>query len=181
MKDEKDLKNLFKSVDTILSKININEIDPNAPDFDNLPDGYYLCEVVKIELTTSKSGNPQVKAQFKSIENGKEVSIDEEGEATFNELEKTKDKMLFKYFPLTDENSMKKFIKDMLKFEGDEVGVPLLEKEYFLNSEVLEEALDVLEGSTIYIQISTSKNRNGESSTWYNLVSWSRATVLGLE
>lgn len=177
---DKDLRELYKNVDSILSSVNVENIDPNAPDFDNLPDGYYLCEVQKLELCVSKKGNLQVKGQFKTIENGLKVVIDEDGDSKLEEITKTKDRMIFKYWTLSEKKDVEKFIKDMLKFEGDEPGVPLLEKEYFSNSELLEQALEVLQEMNIYAQISTSKNKEGESSSWTNLISWSRAASLGL-
>ena len=68
----------------------------------------------------------------------------------------------------------------MLKFEGDEPGIPLLERDYFTNSELLTSALEVLTGSRIYVQITISKNKNGDESSWVNLISWERAEKLGL-
>lgn len=177
---DNNLRELYKNVDSILSTVNVGKIDPNAPDYEDLPDGYYLCEVQKLELCVSKKGNLQVKGAFKTVEEGLAVTIDEEGESQLTPVEKTKDKVFYKYWTLSEKKDVEKFIKDMLKFEGDEPGVPLLEKEYFLNSEVLEQALEVLQGMNIYAQVSTSKNKEGETSSWKNLISWSRAQSLGL-
>lgn len=179
--EEKDLSSVFNTVDGLLSQVNVEKIDPNAPDFDNLPEGYYSVEVVKAELTVSKSSDkPQIKLQLKTVENGLAVVIDEDGDSVFQEIEKTKDKMLYKYYPLTTKAEVEKMIKDMLKFEGEEPGEPLLERDYFQSSELLTAALDVLEGSRIYVQVSVSKKKDGESSSWTNLISWERAEKLGL-
>lgn len=173
------LKDLYANVDSILSEINVEKIDPNANDY-ILPDGYYLCEVVKMELTESKKGNLQIKGQFKSIQNASQLKIDSEGDSDLVEVPNTNGRMIFKYWPLTDKNKVESMIKDMLKFEGDEEGTPLLSAEYFTNSEILEEALDVLSESRIWLQLST-KTKDGESSQWANLISWSRAKALDLE
>lgn len=178
---EKNLSSIFETVDDLLSQINAEKIDPNAPDFENLPEGYYSTEVVKAELTVSKnSGNPLVKLQLKTIENGLSVEIDEEGDSILKEIEKTKNRMVFKYYTLDTKSNVEKMIKDMLKFEGDEPGIPLLERDYFTNSELLASALEVLTGSRIYIQITISKNKNGDESSWLNLISWERAEKLEL-
>jgi hypothetical protein len=66
----------------------------------------------------------------------------------------------------------------MLKFE-DENGDPLIPKEAFMMSEMLEEAVDALVGSRVYVQVSTTI-KNEESSTWKNLISWKRAAKLDL-
>ena len=121
--EEKDLSSVFNTVDGLLSQVNVEKIDPNAPDFDNLPEGYYSVEVVKAELTVSKSSDkPQIKLQLKTVENGLGIVIDEDGDSVFQEIEKTKDRMLYKYYPLTTKAEVEKMIKDMLKFEGDEPG-----------------------------------------------------------
>lgn len=179
--NEKDLSQVFSTVDGLLSQINAEKIDPNAPDFENLPEGYYSCEVVKAELGVSKSSEkPQIKLQLKTIENGLKVEIDDEGDSILKEIQKTKDRFIFKYYPLDTKQNVEKMIKDMLKFEGDEPGIPLLERDYFTNSELLTSALEVLEGSRIYVQITESKGKDGNSSFWTNLISWGRAEKLGL-
>ena len=68
----------------------------------------------------------------------------------------------------------------MLKFEGDTAGESLLPKEAFLSSETIEDALDILIGKRIYIQVSTTVNDDDSKSTWNNLISWKRAAALEL-
>ena len=69
----------------------------------------------------------------------------------------------------------------MLKFEGDEPGVPLLGKEYFTNSDLIEDALEVLKGMRIYIHNTVTEKDDGTSSTWANVLSWKNANGLGLK
>lgn len=174
-----NLKDLYKNVNDILSEVNVEKIDPNANDY-SLPDGYYLCEVVKMEVCESKKNNLQIKGQFKSVQNALMVKLNEDGDSELEEVNGTTNRMIFKYWPLTDRKSVESMIKDMLKFEGDEEGEPLLTSEYFSNMEILEDALDVLEESRVWIQLST-KVKDGESSQWANLISWTRAKALDLE
>lgn len=174
-----DLKDVFANLDGLLSQTNIEDVTEESAGFNELPDGYYLSEVVKAELKVSKtSKQPMAAFQFKVVEDGKAPAGDED--PSLIDIKKTKGRMIFLYFVLKDDQSVKRFVSDMLKFEGEEPGQPLLGKEYFTNSELLEDALDVLTGMQIYINVSTSENQNGEPSTWKNLISWARADKLGL-
>lgn len=169
---------IFDQINDLLNKIDLNEIDSESNNsYDELPDGYYLSQVEKAQLTESKSsGQPMVSFQFKVEENG--YNLNDEGTALI-QLDKTKNRKIFVYYVLKDEKSIKKFISDMLKFEGDEEGNPLLDKDYFTNADLIQDALDVLIGMNIYIQISTNEY-NGQKSSWKNLISWKRAKSLEL-
>ena len=178
---EKNLSAIFSTVDNLLSQINAESIDPNASDFENLPEGYYSCEVVKAELGLSKtSEKPQVKLQLKTLENGLAIEIDDEGDSVLKEIQKTKSRFVFKYYSLDNKANVEKMIKDLLKFEGENPGESLLERDYFTNSELLTAALEILEGSRIYAQVTISKGKDGKDSSWINLISWERAEKLGL-
>lgn len=182
MAEEKDLQAALSALDTILGSTKLDDVtSESGAGFENLPDGYYLAEVEKAELTQSKSsGNLQVKFTFKVVNNGYEGIIDEAtGNFILNELSGTKGRKIFKYYPLKDSRSVTSFVSDMLKFEGEEPGVPVLDKEYFTNHEVLADALDILTGMYIYTMLSTTE-RNGEKNQWTNLISWDRAAKLEL-
>ena len=84
------------------------------------------------------------------------------------------------YYVLKDTASVRRFVSDMLKFEGEERGKPLLDKEYFMNSEILADALKILECMQIYIQVTKSTNDDGTARSWQNLISWKRAAALDL-
>lgn len=176
-------KALFDSIDELLGKVDLeNTTSESTGDFPELKDGYYLTSLVKAELTESKSsGLPMVKLQFKTIEDGKDVTVDEAGNVLLSEIKGTKNQTVFMYYVLKDEKSVKRFVSDMLKFEGEEVGKPVLEKEYFTTSETLEDALDILQGLNIYIMISTTEREDGEKSTWRNLISWKKIYDLGID
>ena len=168
----------FDQIDEILGKINLEDIDADSNDrYEDLPEGYYLCEVEEATLAESQSSHqPMVSFQFKVTENG--YTLNEEGTSLI-EIDKTKNRKIFAYYVLKDERSVKRFISDMLKFEGEVEGEPLLDKEYFTNSELINDALDVLKGSRIYVQVSLTEY-NGKASSWKNLISWKRAKSLEL-
>lgn len=172
-----EMNDIFASLDKLLGETDLSDVTSESNNYPQLKDGYYLCEVMTAELKTSKAGDPMVAFKFVTAEDGKE--IDEDGIVV--PIPKTTNRNIFINYVLKDEVSVKRFVTDMLKFEGDEIGKPLLEKEYFLNSEVLEDALDILIGKCIYISISTSEKSDGTKSTWNNPVTWKRVAALGLE
>ena len=174
-------KDLSNAVDKLLSNVDLSDVSANSNDFESLPEGYYLCEVEKANLTTSKSsGQPMVAFTFKITENGHTLAVNENGDATMVDVSHSKNRKIFVYYPLKNEASLKRFVKDMLKFEGEKEGEPILTKEYFVTSELLCDALDVLTGMRIYVQVSVTINKDETKSTWQNLISWERAKKLEL-
>ena len=172
-----DMTNLFNSLNGVLSNTDLTDVTAEGAGFQELPDGYFLSEVEKAELKESKtSKQPMVALQLKVVEDG--VDTDEEGNFTI--LKKTANRKIFMYYVLKDDTSVKRFVTDMLKFEGEKEGEPLLGKEYFTNSQLLVDALDVLVGSRIYVRSTTSENDDGSTSNWKNLISWKRAKALEL-
>ena len=172
---------IYEDLDVLLGKTDLSDTDSESGGgFENLPDGYYLCEVVKAELKTSQSSkNPMMSFQFRTVEDGNEITVLDNGEITQKALKGTKGRMLFVHYVFKDERGIKRFASDMLKFESEE-GVSLLPKEAFSNSETMMDAMDVLQGMQIYVQVSTTVNKEGISSTWNNLISWKRASQLEL-
>lgn len=143
------------------------------PTFEDLPDGYYLCEVEESKLKESKSTRmPMAAFRLRVVEDG--VSVTPDG--AFKPVAKSQNRKIFINYVLKDDRSIKRFATDMLKFEGETPGEPLLSKEYFTNSNILADALELLAGFRIYVQVSTDEN----SSTWRNLISWKRVELLGL-
>lgn len=172
---EDQLANIFSSVNKILQSVNVKDVTADTSEqFSQLPDGYYLCEVVKAEMTTSKSsGQPMIAWQFKTVEDG--VAIDEN--LTKTHIKNTTKRTIYMYHVLKDQASVERFISDALKFEGEVAGESYLEKEYFTTAETLNDALDLLEGLRIWLHIDTDDN----NSTWTRMVSWKRAAKLELE
>ena len=174
----------FENLNALLSSVKLDDVTAQSNDknFSDLPEGYYLCEVEKAELTTSKSsGNPMVAFQFKVVEDGLGVEV-KEGRTVFVDLPKTANRKIFKNYVLLTEDDVKKFVSDMLKFEEPSVpDQPILEKEAFLNAEYLEEALAVLETFRLYVQVTSyTKKSTGEKQGWQNLISWKSARELNL-
>lgn len=180
--ENEELKNILGNLDKLLSNTDLEDVTSESSGYSEVKDGHYLCEVEKAELTVSKnSGNPQVAFQMKIVDDGYDMDFSDESiEPTLVRNTGTKNRKLFIYFPLVTEQNVKRFVTDMLKFEGDTPGEPLLEKECFTNSELLEDALDILIGRRIYIKVSTSKGRDGKDVTWKNFISWKAAISMGL-
>lgn len=172
-----DMTKLFNSLDGVLSNTNLDDVTAESNNFAELPDGYYLSEVEKAELKESKSsGQPMVAFQLKIVEEG--LAVDKDG--NFTDLKGTKNRKIFLYYVLKDETAVRRFVTDMLKFEGETEGEPILGKDYFTSSELLVDALDILIGLRIYVQSSTTENKDGSTSVWKNLISWKRAKALEL-
>lgn len=173
-----NINDVLNSLNDLLGATDLTDVTSESAGFTELPDGYYLSEVENAEMKESKkSHQPMVAFQFKVVDDGLEVNPES---GNFQVIGKTKNRKIFMYYVLKDETSLKRFVTDMLKFEGENEGEPLLEKECFTNSELLVEALEILKGMRIYIQSSTTVNDDDTSSTWKNLISWKRAKALEL-
>ena len=175
-------KEIMNSLNELLKVLNLDKITEESTGFDELPDGYYLSEVTAAKLTTSKSsGQPMVSFTFNVVEDGKQQIVDEDsGNVSTKIIPHSKNRKIFIHYILKDESTVKRFVADMLKFEGDKPGESLLSKDYFSSTELIEQAIDVLTGSRIWINVSTSVSKDGNKSTWSNPISWKRAGVLEL-
>ena len=172
-----NMNEMLNSLDNLLNNIDLSDVSADGTGFQDLPEGYYLSEVENAELKESKSSHqPMVAFQFKVIEDG--VTVNDNGE--FEPVKKSKNRKVFIYYVLKDDTSIRRFVQDMLKFEGEKENEPILTKEYFTNSELLNDALDILKGMRIYIQFSTNIKDDDTVSTWKNLISWKRAKALEL-
>ena len=174
-------KDIIASINELLKQTNINDVTSESNNFQELPEGYYLCTVDAAEIKESKaSGKPMIAFTFTVSENGHHYVADKDGNAEMQEVKGSKNRKIFMYYVLKDTQSVRRFVSDMLKFEGEEAGKPLLDKEYFMNFEILEDALKILEGMKIYIQVTKSENQDGTVRNWQNLISWKRAAALDL-
>lgn len=170
-----DMNELFKKVDDVLSKVDLSKTTAESAGFAELQPGYYLCEVTGADLGTSKnSGNPQIKLTLKVVENG--IAFDDDDNVIVREGSKNRN--IFKYYPLKDESTVKRFVSDMLKFENED-GESILPAEAFTTAEVLNESLDVIVGMRIYVQLTIS-GEGENKNTWTSLLSWNRANDLEL-
>lgn len=169
----------FIKLGEILKNVNWETVT-DADSFDDLPEGYYLCEVENAQLKENKAQtNMQVSFTFKVIAPGMADVINDRGASEWQELKGTQNRKIFKHYPFKDEAGVKRFIVDMMKFEGETAGEPILGPEYFMTEETFPDALDILTGVQIYVQASY-KEYQGKKNCWYDLVGWDRATKLGL-
>lgn len=176
---------LRQQLDNLLSSTDLSGVTAEGQGYLPLEEGYYLGEVKKATLTVSKSsGNPMVSLQFQIVKDGYQVS-NELVEDYLTAIPHTKGRSVFVHYPFSDKQSVTRFASDMEKFEGDEPGVPLLPKEAFANSLTLEDALRILEetNKNVWLKVSQAKTINqqtGQPNYFTNLISWKRATDLGL-
>lgn len=176
-----DFSKLFDTLDNILQNVKLDDVTEEGAGYDELPEGYYLCEVVKAELKETKSTKqPMAAFQLKVVEDGHDVEISADQEPILKDISNSKGRMIFLNYVLKDANAVKRFVSDMLKFEGDTPGESILPKEAFMTSETIVESIEILIGTRIYCMISKSEKDDGTTSTWTNLVSWKRAGQLEL-
>lgn len=167
---------LFKKVDSVLTKVDLSKTTSESVGFEDLKPGYYLCEVESAKLTESKkTHNPQIALTLKAIADG--IAFDDDNNRT--KLSGCKNRKVFKYYPLTDETTVKRFVSDMLKFE-DENSESILPQEAFTTAETLTDALEVIEGMRVYVQLTVSGEGENKSN-WVSLISWKRVAELELE
>lgn len=168
----------FTSLNDLIKDVELDDITAeSATGFEELPDGYYLSEVETVELKeTKETHNPMVVMALKVVEDG--ISLDEEGNRVNNN--KTKGRKIFLNFVIKDEKSFKRFVSDMLKFEGEDQQ-SLLDKQYFMqDTETMMSALEVLKGYNIYVNLATTEGKDGTKNQWKNLISWKRVAQLEL-
>lgn len=183
-----DISEISKTLDELCSKTDLSKTTEEGTSFD-LPDGYYLCEVVDGKLTaTQSSGKPMVSMEFKVIEDGKKIITDEQGYTQLVDAEKTKDKKIYQNYVLSNEMQLGFFVSDMLKFQDPETNESLFDKENdFASTLAIVNVCDslVAAGMLIYIMVQTTKRKNSQTGQEekvkkYNPISWNRARRLGL-
>lgn len=179
---------LLAQADVDLDSVDITDTNDN----NELPDGYYKCEVEIAEIGPNKDKtNDQAFLQLRTVEPGFKP-VEEDGCNLIEELTGTQNRVIFKYYPFKsiDKKATSLVYKDgdkwkpgqflcdtQLFVDGD--GNPVLEKEAFMDKETANDALDILVGMQIYVKIET-KEYNGEQSTFKNLVSLDRVNkILG--
>ena len=134
---------LYVELDDIIHSTDLDEVSAESSNtFDNLPDGYYLTEVIESKLTRSKSSDkPMVTLRLAVVGNG--YNLSEDG-VNFEPIENVAKRNLWKHYVIKDGNSFKRFVSDMLKFEGETPNEPMLPKEAWTDSTTLEASIGVL-------------------------------------
>lgn len=183
---QQDLTNTMNQLDELLKKADLSKVSADGAGFEDLPDGYYLCEVETAELKSTKSRvvqgvetglKPMVSYRYKVFEDGLKQSVDENGDTELIIAKGTKNRKVFINYVLTDESQLNRYVSDMLKFEID--GEPILTKDCFIDSATMVDSIEATVGSTIYIMVQ-SYEKNGELKKNYYLVKWSTAKDLDL-
>lgn len=186
---EQDLSVIAAALDATLAQCDLTNTTSDKGTGD-LPDGYYLCEVEKAELVSSKSGYPMVKFRYKVVENGYKSVVDDKGNDILVEAKGTMGNPIFMNYVLSNASQIPFFVSDMLKFANTEdLNKPLLAdteeeaKYYFTNTELLVQALDIISmGCRIYIMVQSVPNKENKDvmDKKYNPIKWKRASELGL-
>lgn len=166
-------------LDSLLSQTDFTNVSAEGTGYSDLPEGYYLCEVNRATLTTSKaSGSPMVSLQLKAIKDG--VFLNDNDELAT--LPHTQNRVVFKNYPFNSTDDIKRFASDMMKFELE--GEPILPKDAWTSSDTLIDALDLIESSSLTLWVenrkATKSREDGRPNYWATLLSWNRATQLGL-
>lgn len=183
-----DISKVSRILDDIANKTDLSKTTEEGASFD-LPDGYYLSEVRKAELTETKStGNPMFSFEFRTIEDGKKIIIDEQGYSQLVDAPKTAGQRIFQNYVISNEMNFGFFVSDMLKFQDPDTNEPLFDKEKdFVDTESMVAVCDTLvaAGMVIYIMVQTTKRKNPQTGEEekikkYNPISWARARRLGL-
>lgn len=174
-----DYSKLSGILDPVLKSVDFsktNEEGVNA----GLPDGYYLCQVEKAELTESKSGNPMVVIEFMTIEDGKKAEVGEDGYSKLVTVRNTANKKIFCNYVLTNEMNIGFFVSDMLKFQDPETNEPLFPKTRFETTKgIIEVCEDLTAGGVIYLMLQTIE-KDGKPDQKKRPISWKRASRLEL-
>lgn len=180
MENKKDLEALMSDIDKLFADTDVSDVTQTNDGSRDLDEGYYLSELVDGSIEESKSsGLPQVKLTFKTVEDGKTFVADKDGNAETVTIKNSKNKMIYMYFSLKDDKMRKRFVSDMLKFEDGD-GVSVLDKSYLTSGSLILQSIDVVKGMNLYIQI-TKSEKDGQTSTWKNIIPWKRAIdILGL-
>lgn len=173
------------SLDNLLSSADLTNVSADGQGFEDLPLGYYLCEVQEAYLTTSKTSHlPMVSMQLKVVGDGYIVSDNEDD--ALSVIKGVNGRVIFKHYPFSDISSVKSFASDMDKFESlDGQDVSLLPHETWSTSETLEDGLEVLNEAQprVWVHLAQGKKvdaQTGKLSVWTTLISWKRADALSL-
>lgn len=183
---ELDLSSIFSEVNELISQTDLSKVSAESVGFEDLPDGYYLAEVVESKIGRSKKTNkPMVSIRFKIIGDGYKLSGDVNDPLAdlFEPIEHVANRQVFKHWLLDSPQNLKRFVSDMKKFEDPEnVGQELLPEEAWTKAETMNDSIEVLSqlNSRIWLHNKVTEKDDGTSSSWIDLESFARASKLGL-
>lgn len=160
-------------LDDILKDVNLENINSEFQNFPDLPDGYYLATVEKVEFKLSKNtGSEMIAWQFRTVENGIKFNDDFKKEYIPN----TQNRKIFIYHSLKNKENVERAISDLLKFE-QEPGVSVIKKEHLNSRENIQKCFELLIGGNIFLHLEANKDG---SDQWKRMLSWKAAEKLEL-
>ena len=177
-----DYEKIASSLDKLLGSVDLSSTSEEGVRF-QLPEGYFRCLVEKAELKESKSGNPMVSFELKTMEDGKKSIVDEQGYAQLVDAPHTADKKIYINYVLSNELQVGFFVSDMLKFQDLETNEPFFTADDFSNTEGIIQVCDVLAtGAEIYIMVQNTDKKNDKGETIQNFkpITWNRARRIGV-
>lgn len=176
--ENENLFELLDSIGGIVEKTDLTTLDKSGT-LEELPDGFYLCEIVEAEPTVSKtSGAPMFKLTY-NVKKAKVTEVDERGYATLTEKDNFNGRKIWKYYPIKDEKNYQSFVKDMCELaEGDQRP---FQKEMFNISSYKKNIPVIFQYATTnrlccYIQIVSKDDANGNKTAFKNILKWDTTT-----
>ena len=177
-----DYQKISQSLDELLKSVDLSNTTEEGVKQD-LPDGYYLCQVDKAQLGESKNGHPMFTIEYLTTEDGKRNVVDEEGYAQLEDAKGTANKKIFVNYVLSNEQQITFFVSDMLKFTDLDSDTPFFTKDDFLDTTGIVNVAEALtNGGIIYIMVQTveSQKEPGQFIKKYKPITWKRARKLEL-
>lgn len=177
-----DYAKISKTLDSLLESVDLTGTTEDKVSSD-LPDGYFLCEVLEANLGESKAGNAMFSIKYRTFEDGKRNIVDDQGYAQLVDAKGTANKTFYTHYVLSNEMNINFFVSDMLKFQDPETNEPLFDKDMFKDTKGIVEVAELLQqGGIIFIMVQTVEKRNapGEKEKKYKPISWTRARALEL-
>lgn len=184
--NELDLTSIFSEVNELINQTDLSQVSAESAGFEDLPEGYYLTEVVESKIGRSKKTNkPMVSIRFKIVGDGYNLSgdVNDTTNDLFESIKGVANRQIFKHWLLDSSINLKRFVSDMKKFEDpDEIGKSLLPEEAWTKAETMNDSVEVLSqlNSRIWIHNKVTTKDDGTSSSWIDLESFNRASKLGL-
>lgn len=183
MANDIDLSSIYSEIGEVLKQTDLSNVSAENAGFEDLPDGYYLAEVMETKIGRSKSSSkPMISLRFSIVEDGYKLS-DNEDEISLDRIPHTKNRQTFKHYVIDSSQNLKRFVSDMKKFEDPkEIGKSLLPDEAWSSPEFMGESVSILSDMKcrIWLHNKVNKKDDGTNSSWLDLESFNRAAKLGL-
>ena len=193
MMDENfDLQSWLEDVGSVMKKTDLSKVSAESTGFEDLPEGYYLAEVIDVKPDRCKSGKnegkPTLKMRLKVVGDGFKLAgdpdeLEDEGKDLFEPVTGVNGRFVFKTFTIGEESLMKRFASDMMKFEEpNNPGKMLLPEEAWADPKIMFDSVSLLVdlASRIWLHNKVTKKEDGTNGAWVDFLDFSRAAKLGL-